>query len=659
MARALVNAAKVDGSFLQRAINQADEFHLYYWCTQDGTSGYNASYGNCGDRYYDDNAWIALALLRLYELTGDSTYLGWAQDTIAFCMTGENGPGDIPDGGIRWHESNTSGASICSTAPTTLANLILYYITGIKSYKTDGLRLYNWLITADDYRLASGVFHESGEGPRGYQTAVVTQAAIRLYQITGNNSYLQEAQSMASAMEAHFINSTTHALVEIGKWGGHDMTNAYVELYEVDSDIHWLDVVADYLEYLYINCIDNTTGLYPEQWDDTSGNYSEYLIDNAAVASAFWKMSSVAGNSNIRVKLFQDCNYDGWLAAFEMGSYTTSDIIAAGGWNNDASSLTIEPGYKATFYSNDNFTGATLVKTADDSCLVDEGWNDQISSMIVDIDPTLLGYWQFNDNGGSIIIDASGYAHDGQLINMEVAAWTQGKQCGGLNFDGVDDAIEISGFKGVVGSSGRTCTAWIKTSQISGEILAWGNFDNGGKWIIRVNEGGQLRAEVQGGNIIGTTLINDDNWHHIAVALENDGSPDISEAQLYVDGQRETISAFVDEPVNTSGDQDVAIGVFMRNQIRYFQGLIDEVRIYNYPLTATEIQDIYQQYVLVSDTEPDGDVDLNDFAVLAGSWQSTDSCDVDLTCDCAVDMIDLIVIMNEWLSTSAVSFSGS
>lgn len=294
MLHALNAAAAIDSSYLAKARRNADEFHLRYWCSQNGTSGYNASYGGCGDRYYDDNAWIALALLELYELTGDSRYLTWARETVAFCMTGENGPGGTPDGGIRWHESNTTGASVCATAPTILANFRLYQLTGIASYYTDGRRLYDWIM-ASDLRYPYGIFHETAQGPLAYQTAVMTQCAVRLRQITGEAAHLREARRMAAAMETTFISGGTGALAQHGRWGGHDMTNACADLYAVDGDSRWLDLAARYLEHLYVNGINGAAGLYPERWEDTSGVYSEGLIDNAAVARAFWRMAATPG----------------------------------------------------------------------------------------------------------------------------------------------------------------------------------------------------------------------------------------------------------------------------------------------------------------------------------------------------------------------------
>ncbi|MGE4285537.1 MAG: LamG domain-containing protein [Phycisphaerae bacterium] len=373
---------------------------------------------------------------------------------------------------------------------------------------------------------------------------------------------------------------------------------------------------------------------------------SPYTISQ--YASAINESLSIDPSDNIILRLHQDCDYGGWRADFDLGDYTTNDIWRAGGNVPDASSLTILPGYKVTFYDGDYLTGESLVKTTDTACLVDDGWNDRIASMSVEVNPTMLGYWKFNSAGGMVVPDTSGYGHDGELVNMTEDSWTDGILYGGLNLDGVDDSVRIAGFKGVAGPVGRTCQAWIKTSQPSGIIMAWGSVNYGGKWIVRVDEGGALRAEVQGGYVIGTKLINDGKWHHIAVVLPDDGTPDISEALLYVDGRLDESGAVSPEPVNTSPEQDVHIGWFSLKNERHFEGTIDEVKIYNYPLSASEIITTYSENALIADVEQDGDVDLVDFAAISGAWQKTD-CLIDLTGDCVIDLDDLAVFMAEWL----------
>ena len=89
------------------------------------------------------------------------------------------------------------------------------------------------------------------------------------------------------------------------------------------------------------------------------------------------------GTSGGAVTLYQHCNYGGYAVSLNEGSYTLGQLQALGVSNDDISSLKIESGYQVTMYQNDGFTGNTVVKTGDDACLVDDGFNDDISSLVV------------------------------------------------------------------------------------------------------------------------------------------------------------------------------------------------------------------------------------------------------------------------------------
>lgn len=84
------------------------------------------------------------------------------------------------------------------------------------------------------------------------------------------------------------------------------------------------------------------------------------------------------------VTVYKDCNYTGsYAVSLLTGSYTLSQLQAKGISNDDISSLKVVSGYKATLYWDDNYLGSTLLKTADDACLVDDGWNDKASSLVI------------------------------------------------------------------------------------------------------------------------------------------------------------------------------------------------------------------------------------------------------------------------------------
>lgn len=80
---------------------------------------------------------------------------------------------------------------------------------------------------------------------------------------------------------------------------------------------------------------------------------------------------------------YKDCNYTGAFVTLPAGSYTLSQLQARGIQNDDISSLKVNAGYRVTLYLNDNFGGRTVVKTADDGCLVDDNFNDSTSSVVI------------------------------------------------------------------------------------------------------------------------------------------------------------------------------------------------------------------------------------------------------------------------------------
>jgi len=88
--------------------------------------------------------------------------------------------------------------------------------------------------------------------------------------------------------------------------------------------------------------------------------------------------------------------------------------------------------------------------------------------------------------------------------------------------------------------------------------------------------------------------LTDNQWHHIAVAFSDDGSPNVNELLLYVDGQLEAIGGISPQQITTAITEDVRIGNY-GSSARYFQGLIDDVRIYDRPLRAAEILKLSQK----------------------------------------------------------------
>jgi len=246
---------------------------------------------------------------------------------------------------------------------------------------------------------------------------------------------------------------------------------------------------------------------------------------------------------------------------------------------------------------NSNGTASAPGLSADELMLV-------YASNIYEIQTSPVAYWTLNESSGTIAADASGNDHHGTLMNMDDSDWISGAEGNALDFDGIDDYVAVSGFTGVSGSSPRTCSAWIKKSNTDeAAILSWGEPVRGQKWMFRVGTTGNLEIGLWGGIIQGTTVINKGLWHHIACVYSNtdingDGAIDLRDIQLYIDGQLEQNTVVTNyDPilgvpsVQTAATQNVLIGarIGVINGESYYQGVLDDVRIYDYPLDANDI----------------------------------------------------------------------
>ena len=154
---------------------------------------------------------------------------------------------------------------------------------------------------------------------------------------------------------------------------------------------------------------------------------------------------------------------------------------------------------------------------------------------------------------------------------------------------GGDYARAINHFA-VTGTNARTVAGWIKTSG-NGCIIGWGGTANGTRFLIRIDQG-KLRLEIAGAAITGTADLRDNQWRHIAVVVPSGGFPRINEVTLYVDGVVDPLTLTNDRPINTGTEIDVTIGRNMNINSRFFNGQIDELRIYDRALTAAEVSDL-------------------------------------------------------------------
>ncbi|MGD0058427.1 MAG: LamG-like jellyroll fold domain-containing protein [Verrucomicrobiia bacterium] len=217
----------------------------------------------------------------------------------------------------------------------------------------------------------------------------------------------------------------------------------------------------------------------------------------------------------------------------------------------------------------------------------------------------LLAYWKFDEGSGTVANDSSGNTNTGSVVfNSGTGSWIpNGMVNGALFFDGGSAQVTVSNSLSLNPVNGITIAAWV--NDASGgwfddeRILEKGKSDN--QYALFANPSNQLEFLLAGVSN-GTLIVSPPSsgaWHHLAATY--DGFSSIS---LYIDGQlaaQQSASGAL--PVTTD---PLAIGNKPGNSSPnyFFQGNIDDVRIYGSALPPAQIAQLYN-IDIVGDGIPD------------------------------------------------------
>ncbi len=203
----------------------------------------------------------------------------------------------------------------------------------------------------------------------------------------------------------------------------------------------------------------------------------------------------------------------------------------------------------------------------------------------------LLGMWSFDsrDMTSSIAYDRSGSANNGTLVG---ATRTLGKIGQALSFDGINDYVTTTDIDFATG--GWTLSAWIKTTTSGSLTRVLSKGQNGAGtpqlWFLveldgTMSMGWYTSSPFEDISAVSAVPVNDGNWHHVVAVV---GATTI---QMYVDGVASGSPASHDGTPVTNNDPWL-IGS-LQGTLEFFNGKIDEVRIYNRDISASEIKTLY------------------------------------------------------------------
>ncbi len=251
------------------------------------------------------------------------------------------------------------------------------------------------------------------------------------------------------------------------------------------------------------------------------------------------------------------------------------------------------------------FTGGTL--NCNSGCTFDTSacTNTPAGELILE--------YKFDENTGQSIADSSTKNFNGQLGSTASAdnndpIWTSGRSGTALNFDGFNDYATVNDndlFSPSVNS--LSVAFWAKvptTATVVGEgarantgayFIGKGGGSNF-EWAIENDKNNLLAATIWnlgGGDWLGcqySTTINDGNWHHYVLVVSNSAGT-VNSLKLYKDGASVCTDTTVGSIATGNGVAKISLG--QRGDGNYFNGILDDLKIYNKILIDSEILTLY------------------------------------------------------------------
>jgi len=212
-----------------------------------------------------------------------------------------------------------------------------------------------------------------------------------------------------------------------------------------------------------------------------------------------------------------------------------------------------------------------------------------------------IAHWRMDEMSGITVHDESGNGNDGTMTNMEPATdWVSGRNQGALDFDGGDDYVNMGSDSSIDDLGPMTISLWTYiNSGGSGEAFISKNTTpdtSNGAWHFSLISDGRFEFSK---SYDATALVRRSyygqlpfqEWVHLTIIW--DGSTN-SEGGVtyYVNGKIGTTQGV---RIDGSGNKlsDAALDLYIGRSSNYFNGTIDDVKIFNYGLTQEQVRAEY------------------------------------------------------------------
>jgi DNA-binding winged helix-turn-helix (wHTH) protein len=203
-----------------------------------------------------------------------------------------------------------------------------------------------------------------------------------------------------------------------------------------------------------------------------------------------------------------------------------------------------------------------------------------------------VAWWSFDESGATV----QEIVH-GSIARLGPGVWrVPGRSGSALSFRGNDAAVHGHGIAGLPrGQQPRTLMAWIRTGSTAADSTAifhyGGSVPNGRAdafYLALHLDGRAAFANYFYSSILSRDRVDDGRWHHLAGVFDGESR----RGRLFVDGVLQS-EGRIEGPKQASAVSDWSVGRFNWGGTT-FRGEVDDVRLYERPLGAAEIQSLHR-----------------------------------------------------------------
>lgn len=206
-----------------------------------------------------------------------------------------------------------------------------------------------------------------------------------------------------------------------------------------------------------------------------------------------------------------------------------------------------------------------------------------------------IGIYRAELGSGSIALDSGIYGNNGTIYGAIYNNSKGGNETGNytFQFDGINDRIELGNISNYERTDKFSFSYWFKTSTSSVDVML-DKYASSRGWSIYMDSGKiTLAFANSGSNFIKketSNAYNNNTWYHFA--LSYDGTSQSGGFIFYIDGQTVSTNTITNSlSATTRSSPNVNIG--SRQTALYFEGKMDEIAIYNYTLSQTDVESLF------------------------------------------------------------------